>query len=107
MRIAPSASVCDGMFDVFVLDDVPKYTLLLSLLPKVYRGKHVGHPAVHHYQGANVEIHSPDSLPFEVDGEQPGSTDIFATVRSGSLKVRAPLAANESEKSRFDQRLTV
>ncbi len=107
MQIAPTASVCDGMFDVFVLDDVAKHTLLLSLLPKVYRGKHVGHPAVHHYQGTTVEIHSPDALPFEVDGEQPGSTDIYATVRRGSLKVRAPVPAGASEKSRFDQRLTV
>ncbi len=107
MLIAPNASLCDGKFDIFVLDDVPKHTLLLSLLPSVYRGKHVGHPAVHYYQGASVEIHSPESLPFEVDGEQPGSTEIFATVRRGSLKVRVPAMATTTEESRFDQRLTV
>ena len=98
MLIAPEASICDGKFDVFVLDDVPKYTLLLSLLPKVYRGKHVGHPAVHYYQGVTVEIQSPDSLPFEVDGEQPGSTDIFAILRNGSVKFRAPVAATASKR---------
>ncbi len=107
MLIAPTASLCDGKFDIFVLDDVPKRTLLLSLLPRVYRGKHVGHPAVHHYQGANVEIFSNEQLPFEVDGEQPGSTNIQAWVRRGSLKVRAPLSAEAMEKPQFDQRLTV
>lgn len=107
MLIAPDASLCDGQFDIFVLDDVPKRMLLLSLLPKVYRGKHVGHPAVHYYQGGSVEIQSPESLPFEVDGEQPGSTDISVTVRRGSLKVRVPHPATASEKSTFDQRLTV
>jgi YegS/Rv2252/BmrU family lipid kinase len=107
MLIAPDASLCDGAFDVFVLDDVPKRTLLLSLLPKVYRGKHVGHSAVHHFRGRTVEIISADRLPFEVDGEQPGSTDIQAHVRPGALKVRAPISAAGVENSRFDQRLAV
>jgi diacylglycerol kinase (ATP) len=107
MLIAPNASICDGKFDVFVLDDVPKHTLLLSLLPSVYRGKHVGHRSVHHYQGATVQIQSPEELPFEVDGEQPGSTDIYATVRCASLKVRTPQLKAVSKESRFDQRLTV
>jgi diacylglycerol kinase (ATP) len=91
MLIAPSASLCDGLFDVLILDDVPKYTLLGSLLPKVYRGKHLGHPAVHHFQGSRIEISSSEPMPFEVDGEQPGVTNISVCMRSGSLKVRAPL----------------
>ena len=28
MLIAPTASLFDGLFDVLILDDVPKYTLL-------------------------------------------------------------------------------
>jgi diacylglycerol kinase (ATP) len=93
MLIAPTASLFDGLFDVLILDDVPKYTLLGSLLPKVYRGKHLGHSAVHHYQGSRVEISSSELLPFEVDGEQPGTTNIGVCMRRGSLKVRAPLPA--------------
>lgn len=92
MLIAPTASLCDGLFDVLILDDVPKYTLLGSLLPKVYRGKHMEHPAVHHFQGSRIEISSSESLPFEVDGEQPGYTNISVCMRRGSLKVRAPLS---------------
>jgi YegS/Rv2252/BmrU family lipid kinase len=91
MLIAPSASLCDGLFDILILDDVPKYTLLGSLLPKVYRGKHLGHPAVHHFQGSRIDINSAEPMPFEVDGEQPGSTNISVCMRSGSLKVRAPV----------------
>jgi diacylglycerol kinase (ATP) len=107
MLIAPTASLCDGKFDIFILDDVPKHTLLLSLLPRVYRGKHVGHAAVRHFQGAEVEIQSAEQLPFEVDGEQPGSTDIHAYVRQGALKMRSPITSAAFEESRFDQRLTV
>lgn len=93
MFIAPEASIKDGKFDIFVLDDVPKHTLLMSLLPKVYRGKHVGQPGVHHYTGKTAEILSPDRMPVEVDGEQPGTSDITATVRQGALKIRTPRQA--------------
>ena len=93
MRIAPNASLTDGLVDVLILDDVPKYTLLGSLLPRVYRGKHLEHPAVHHYQGSRIEISSPESMPFEVDGEQPGFTDIGVCMRRGALKVRTPAPA--------------
>lgn len=93
MRIAPHASLTDGLIDVLILDDVPKYTLLGSLLPKVYRGKHLEHPAVHQYQGSRIEISSPESMPFEVDGEQPGFTDIEVCMRRGALKMRTPAPA--------------
>jgi YegS/Rv2252/BmrU family lipid kinase len=93
MRIAPNASLTDGLIDVLILDDVPKYTLLGSLLPKVYRGKHLEHSAVHNYQGSRIEISAPESMPFEVDGEQPGFTDIGVCMRPGALKVRTPAPA--------------
>lgn len=93
MRIAPNASLTDGLINVLILDDVPKYTLLGSLLPKVYRGKHLEHPAVHQYQGSHIEISSPESMPFEVDGEQPGFTDIGVCMRPGALKMRTPAPA--------------
>lgn len=93
MRMAPSASLTDGLLDILVLRDVPKRVLLTSLLPSVYRGRHIQHPAVLHLRGKRIEIRSPISLPFEVDGEQPGTTDLQATVLPGALRVRMPYAA--------------
>jgi diacylglycerol kinase (ATP) len=45
MRIAPEARIDDGLLDLVIVREVPK-SLLLSIFPKVYSGKHVGHPAV-------------------------------------------------------------
>jgi diacylglycerol kinase (ATP) len=70
--------------------------LLGSLLPRVYRGKHLEHPAVHYYQGSRIEISSPESMPFEVDGEQPGHTDISVCMRPGALRVRTPAPEEEN-----------
>jgi len=45
MRIAPDARIDDGLLDLVVVREVPR-RVLLGIFPKVYTGKHVGHPAV-------------------------------------------------------------
>jgi diacylglycerol kinase family enzyme len=89
MLMAPMASMTDGKLEILIVNDVPKRTLLTSLLPKVYRGRHMGHPAVQHLSGEEIEVHAATELPFEVDGEQPGTTDIRAIVLPKVLRVRA------------------
>lgn len=89
MFIAPMASLIDGRFEILILRDVPKRVLLGSLLPRVYLGKHIGHPDVVHLQGSELEVTASDHLPFQVDGEQPGTTDLHAVVLPRALYVRA------------------
>lgn len=90
MRIAPMASVTDGMLEVFILHDVSRWQLLTSLLPAVYRGGHIGHPAVQHWQARRVTIHAPEPLRIELDGEQPGFTDVTASVLPRAVAFRVP-----------------
>jgi diacylglycerol kinase (ATP) len=45
MRIAPEARIDDGQLDLIIVKAIPKLSLL-GVFPKVYAGKHVGHPAV-------------------------------------------------------------
>lgn len=45
MRIAPEASIRDGLLDVVVVRKVSR-PMLLAIFPLVYFGRHVGHPAV-------------------------------------------------------------
>jgi len=45
MRIAPDALIDDGLLDLVIVREIPRRTLL-SVFPKVYTGRHVGHPAV-------------------------------------------------------------
>ena len=89
MRLAPMAQMADGLFDVFVLPAVPKHTLLLSLLPRAYRGTHPGHPALQYVRGRIVEVHAA-GLPLEIDGEQPGTTDAHLRILPQALRVRVP-----------------
>ncbi len=68
--IAPNAEVDDGLFDVMVVQGLGRIGIL-SLLPKVMKGTHVGDPRVKFFQSPRIIIESPDPLPVECDGEVP------------------------------------
>jgi diacylglycerol kinase (ATP) len=55
MKIAPEARIDDGLLDLVIVKEVPK-PVLLSIFPKVYNGKHVGHPAVRIVRTRRAEI---------------------------------------------------
>ena len=88
MRMAPRASPTDGQFDVLVLQGVARSALLLSILPRAYRGTHVQHPAIIYRRGCEVAVSADEPLLFEMDGESPGTTDLTARVLPGALRVR-------------------
>jgi diacylglycerol kinase (ATP) len=87
MAIAPEASLCDGQLDVFVLEDVGKRTLLTSLLPRVYRGRHVGRAGVLHQLGSRATVQSREPLLLELDGEQVGVAPVTVEVAPRALRV--------------------
>ncbi len=90
MRIAPMASVTDGLLEVFILREVSRWQVLISLLPAVYSGRHLGHPAVEHWTAHHAEIRAPEPLRIEMDGEQPGTTDARASVLQRAIAIRVP-----------------
>jgi diacylglycerol kinase (ATP) len=89
MRLAPMAQMADGFFEVYVLHAIPKHTLFLSLLPRAYTGRHMGYPAVQYVRGRDVEVQAA-GLPLEVDGEQPGTSDIHVRLLPQALRIRVP-----------------
>jgi len=86
MKVCPEASLDDGLFDVMVLGKVSRIELL-KVFPKVYRGTHVGHPAVTFYRCSEIEIDGFGSS--FADGEPVSQLPLTATCVSGALKVWA------------------
>ena len=58
MRICPGASNSDGIFDVLIVRPVTKI-VLLTIFPKVFKGKHIPHPKIDVYKGKYIKISSP------------------------------------------------
>jgi diacylglycerol kinase (ATP) len=89
MKICPDADPADGFFDVLLIGDVTKRDLALSL-PKIYRGTHLPHPKAELLRGRTVVVDSPESLPVQLDGEQPGTTPVRFELVPLALRVRVP-----------------
>lgn len=87
MLVAPQASLCDGQLDVFIVKDVNRRTLLTSLLPRVYRGKHVGHEDVIWVRGREVLVQSGESIGVGVDGEVAGGAPLDVSIVPSALEV--------------------
>jgi diacylglycerol kinase (ATP) len=89
MKITPEAEPDDGLFDVLLIGDVTKRDLI-TVFPKLYRGTHLPHPKAELLRGRVVEIDSPEPLPVELDGEQPGTTPVRFEVVPRGLRLRVP-----------------
>ena len=89
MQIAPAADPSDGRFDVIVIDRVPRRTIF-SVLPKVFSGQHVSHPAVRVERTARLEIHTDEPRVVHADGEYLGTTPLVLQTQPGALQVVRP-----------------
>jgi diacylglycerol kinase (ATP) len=86
MNVCPEASITDGLVDVMVLGKVSRFELL-KVFPKVYRGRHVGHPAVTFYRCSEIEIQGSGSS--FADGEPLAQLPLTAHCMSRAMKVWA------------------
>ncbi|MGW0868479.1 diacylglycerol kinase [Streptomyces sp. NPDC002611] len=88
MRICPGADLTDGLFDITVVGDCSRRTLL-RVFPKVYRGTHVEHPAVTVMRAARVEI-AAEGITGYADGEPLGPLPLSARCVRGGVRVVGP-----------------
>jgi YegS/Rv2252/BmrU family lipid kinase len=89
MRLAPDASVEDGLLDVVVTTATPRRTFLRAL-PKVFKGTHVDEPSVTVRAATVVQLSA--DRPFRVfaDGDPVATLPCEVTVRPGALRVLLP-----------------
>ncbi|MEI7732968.1 MAG: diacylglycerol kinase family protein [Verrucomicrobiota bacterium] len=90
MRIAPGAAPDDGLFQICVVEDVSRFTVL-CMLPKVLRGTHGTHPKVRMLVSRSVEIETPEGPQWIcADGESLCQTPCRFEVRPRVLQVIVP-----------------
>jgi len=90
MFLFPMAELDDGKLDVFLCDDMPKLQSL-RLLAKVFKGKHVDHPATHFFRGEEVEIKADRPFTVYADGDPLAQLPATVTVAKQALRVVVPL----------------
>ena len=82
MKVCPQATLDDALFDVMILKKVSRFELL-KVFPKVYFGKHVGHPAVSFYRCQQIEVDGVGTS--YADGESISPLPLVAQCVPGAL----------------------
>jgi YegS/Rv2252/BmrU family lipid kinase len=85
MKIAPTAQITDGLFDVILVEGMPRVEALLALR-KLYDATHLLHPGVHFKRGQQVHIIG-DNIGLDLDGEPASGDDLTFSVKPGLLQL--------------------
>jgi YegS/Rv2252/BmrU family lipid kinase len=89
MRLAPDARLDYGALDVVTISALskPRY---LATLPKVFRGRHVAHPAVTVRRARELTIDADRPFTLYADGDPIGETPVTIRVVPGAIRVLVP-----------------
>lgn len=90
IQICPDAATDDGLLDVTIVRPAGRVRLL-RLIPKVYRGTHVGHPLVETYRGRTVRLNAAGITAY-ADGDPIGALPLTVEALPAALTVFAPPA---------------
>jgi len=101
MKIAPTASVSDGLLDITLVHPVSRFTLV-RLLGSMFDGSFVTDPSVETIKAKEIVIDG-DGLLGMADGEALGDVPLGVTCQAGALTVfvpnQNPLAKRRRKKS--------
>ncbi|GII61214.1 diacylglycerol kinase [Sphaerisporangium krabiense] len=88
MRVCPQAEPDDGLLDVLTVGPMPA-AAFLRVFPRVYRGTHLGHPAITARRARRVTIDAPGVIAY-ADGERLGPLPLTCEIVPGALRLLAP-----------------
>ena len=88
MQVVPDAQMDDGLVDVLVLHEISTLEFL-KVFPSVFKGAHVGHPAVEILRGREVTLEATGIVAY-ADGERFGPLPVRLEVVPGAVTVLAP-----------------
>ena len=84
------AVIDDGLLDVVVFKRL-NYVEIIRYLQNVIFTPQISSPEVEYFQTTRLRVTSEDKVPVEVDGELIGNCPVEFQIRSGGLRVLAPL----------------
>ena len=92
MQLTPHAALDDGLLELMLVHKSSRLKLL-SLIPSVYKGKHIKSKLVQTMQVAGFHIRAQKPIPIECDGETVGYTDARVRILPKVLLLLKPCFA--------------
>ncbi|PAB59991.1 YegS/Rv2252/BmrU family lipid kinase [Anaeromicrobium sediminis] len=93
-KVAPFASINDGLLDVFIFKKCPLYDLF-PLLVKVVNGEHFSSPYVKYFQTDHLKIECDEEVSTDLDGEE--GCDFPLDIKVVNKKLRINTKANNED----------
>jgi diacylglycerol kinase (ATP) len=95
MWIAPGSLIDDGLFDIVLVEGMPRRRILLAF-KTVFSGKHLRRKDIHWTRAASVRIWSePGSIGLDLDGEEARGQNMNFSVLPAALPVLLKPGASE------------
>jgi YegS/Rv2252/BmrU family lipid kinase len=91
MRMAPSASPTDGVFDVILIGDAGKLESIQGM-SKIRSGQHLDqhNPKIQLMYGKRISITSTERVRIEMDGEEAGFLPALFEIQPGAIEFITP-----------------
>ena len=89
MKIAPGATMDDGLLDVCVIGGVDPFKLA-CMFPTVYFGRHLRIREVQYFQAARLRVETETPLDIYADGEYVCQTPAEVSIQRDALRVLTP-----------------
>jgi YegS/Rv2252/BmrU family lipid kinase len=89
MRLAPNASLTDGLLDVVIIEDMPKLRFL-RLAPTVFNGRHLRYREVHVVSAREVRIEATEPFTLYADGEPLAEVPVTVRVLPAAVRMIVP-----------------
>ena len=86
MKMAPDASIDDGLMDIIIVKKSSRLTLL-SVFPKLFNGNHIYHPACEYVQSKSFSIIPTNNDLLNIDGEIIGQTPVDVTIIKNGIDI--------------------
>ncbi|MBW3547478.1 MAG: diacylglycerol kinase family lipid kinase [Actinobacteria bacterium] len=86
MHISPRSDPGDGTLELLVFTG--RKTDSFTMLPKVYRGRHVPHPSIVELRGRCIRLESEQPFTIEADGEILGTTPATVEVLPSPIRLK-------------------
>lgn len=86
MQISPRSDPGDGLVEVLVFTG--RKTDSFTLLPRIYRGRHLPNASIVELRGSRLRLHSDQPVEIEADGEVLGTTPATVEVLPGAINLK-------------------
>lgn len=89
MKVAPNAEISDGLFEITLIDHVPKI-IIPFILPRFVSGKHENIKQLRSFKCKQIKIECDEDLPINMDGEIIGTTPKSFEIQKHKISVFVP-----------------